>query len=274
MKSRWNSLVVGGCNVIGLALLALSVAAGGSAVRAAGDSPVLDSVALEPLMKLADVFSQRIAKIEASVASFKDSLTAKRVAAQELCVADDSGAQTCITKAQLDTLLKGALQQTAQAAPASQTLVPQAAAPAVPAPAPEAPAVESHPACLEKCVAPDSAIAAAAPAETPSATESPVPAVTETAAAKDAVTVKETPAPEGAAAAVPPAAPLAADQHQATADAPAAAEVVILAPRPKPADTVVATVAQPDTVIAAEAPAAAESKTVPAEAPAAAERKE
>src|SRR5262244_1637377 len=103
MKRRWNSLVAGGCNVFGIALLALSVTAGGSAVRAAGDA-VLDSVALEPLMKLADVFSHRIAKIEASVAAVRDSLTTKRVAAQELCVADESGAQTCITKAQLDAL--------------------------------------------------------------------------------------------------------------------------------------------------------------------------
>ena len=101
MKSRWNSMAVGGCNVIGVALLALSVTAGGSAVRAAGDAAVLDSVALEPLMKLAEVFQQRIAKIEASVAALSDSFNNKRVA-QELCIADGSGAQTCITKAQLD----------------------------------------------------------------------------------------------------------------------------------------------------------------------------
>src|SRR6516164_2485136 len=106
MKSGWNPLVIGGCNVLGLALLALSVTAGGSAVRAAGDAAGLDSVALEPLMKLADGFQQRVAKVEAAVASLADAVTAKRVAAQELCVADASGAQTCITKAQLDVLLK------------------------------------------------------------------------------------------------------------------------------------------------------------------------
>ena len=32
---------------------------------------------------------------------------AKKVHTQELCVADDSGAETCITKAQLDALLSG-----------------------------------------------------------------------------------------------------------------------------------------------------------------------
>jgi hypothetical protein len=260
-------LVAGGCNVIGLTLLALSVTAGGSAVRAAGDSVVLDSVALEPLMKLADIFQQRIAKIEASVAAVKDSLTTKRVAAQELCVVDESGAQTCITKAQLDSLLKGAL-QTAQAAPA-----PQAAA----APAPHA----EQAACPEKCVAPD-AIAAAAASDTPPAAE-PAP-VKEVTATKEPVMPAD--AGAGAAEAVPPGGTAvtpsmtqpAAEHHQAAAEALAAGE------------TFIATAAKPEPLVQAETPAkqeepaqtppattgsaAREPQAVPAEAPALSEHKE
>jgi hypothetical protein len=239
MKTRWNPLVVGGCNVIGVALLALSVTAGGSAVRAAGDA-TLDSVALEPLMKLADVFSQRIAKIEASVAAVKDSLNARRAAAQELCVADDSGAQTCITKAQLDALLKGAV-RTAQ-----NTATP------APAQAPE-PAAEPRPsasqACPEKCIAPDVAVTEQAPAvtevtakETP-ATEAagvkePVPPAEATAAAK------ETPTPV-----LPPSGPTVS-QPQAAADETAvpsqggATDKSAEMPAETPAETKVATVGE------------------------------
>jgi len=246
MKARWNSLVVGGCNVLGLALLALSVTAGGSAVRAAGDFAVLDSVALDPLMKLADLFQQRVAKIEASLAAIADSVTSKRIAAQDLCGADGSGAQTCITKAQLDDLLKGSM-QTAQAGPA-----PQAAS---------APRASEQAACPEKCVAPEAPIAAAVPLETPPVNEPPASAEKEAAVFKGAAapeaastTVKDTAAPEAASAAVPAATQPPADQQQATAEALAAAEV-IPTPRPKPAETAVATtVAKPESFLPAEAP--------------------
>jgi hypothetical protein len=216
MKNRWNSLVVGGCNAVGVALLALSVTAGGSAVRAAGDSAVLDSVALEPLMKLADVFQQRIARIEASVAALTDSFNNKRVA-QELCVADESGARTCITKAQLDTLLKGAV-QTAQTAPAPVS--------------PTGPA-----ACPEKCVAPEAAIAASAAAA--AATENPpaaeLPAVKETAtpapAARETAATREPATPDAAGVGAKEAASPQASATAATKDA-AAPEAAPPAPQP------------------------------------------
>jgi hypothetical protein len=233
MKSRWIPLAVGGCNVIGIALLALSVTAGGSAVRAAGEVAV-DSVALEPLMKLADVFSQRIARIEAAVAAVREQLTAAKHVAQELCVADESGAQTCITKAQLDALLKGAMRT-------AQDAASEPAPPVQPAP----PAAAS---CPEKCVAPD-ATAVAAPSEMPAA-----PPVVKEVTAKDAPATEATgtvakeagkePAqsePSTAAATEPPApssAVPAAGQPQAAAYEPAeAAEAVMLSPRAKPEET-------------------------------------
>jgi hypothetical protein len=236
MKSGWNSLVVGGCNVVGLALLALSVTGGGSAVRAAGDSASVESIALESFAKMASTVEQRIAALETSVGAFAHSLTAVRVAARELCVADDSGAQTCITKAQLDLLLKQAL-QTAQITPPGE-------------PVQTAPAIEPRHepgACTEKCIAPT----AAAPSETPAANEPP--------AASAAATKETTPS---AAAPVPPAAASVPEQPQAAAGsvagapAPADADVAASAAPPKTAEK------SSETVIATAAPAAA---MVPAE---------
>jgi hypothetical protein len=106
MRSRWNCLVVGSCNVFGLALLVLSAAGGGSAVRAEDPATLPGSV----LEKIAAGIEQRVADLQASVAAFADSFTARRIAAQELCVGDASGAQTCITKAQLDALIRGTVQ--------------------------------------------------------------------------------------------------------------------------------------------------------------------
>src|SRR5260370_32859228 len=74
MKSRWNSLMVGGCNVVGLALLALSATAGGSAVRA-GDPSTLQGTVLE---KIVSGLEQQVANLEASVAAFAESFPTKR----------------------------------------------------------------------------------------------------------------------------------------------------------------------------------------------------
>src|SRR6266849_707849 len=115
MKSKWNSLVIGGCNVFGLALLALSATAGGSAVRAEDPSTLQGNV----LEKIVLTIEQRVADLGASMAALADSFTTKRIVTQELCVADGSGAQTCITKAQLDALIRGAM-QTGQAPAATE----------------------------------------------------------------------------------------------------------------------------------------------------------
>src|SRR5215470_8975004 len=137
MKSKWNSLVIGGCNVFGLALLALSATAGGLAVRAE-DPATLQSTVFE---KIVSGLAQQVANLEASVAAFADSFTAKRIVTQELCVADGSGAQTCITKAQLDALIRGAM-QTAQTPAATE------------------PGMTEQPASADQSVAPVAAVAA------------------------------------------------------------------------------------------------------------------
>src|SRR6266446_9612306 len=148
MKSRWNSLMVGGCNVVGLALLALSATAGGSAVRA-GDPATLQSTVLE---KIVSGLEQQVANLEASMAAFADLFTTRRIATQELCVADSSGAQTCITKAQLDALLRGATQL--GQAPAATTL-----------------GMIEQTASTDKSVAPGDAVAAVVQPEMPPAIE-------------------------------------------------------------------------------------------------------
>jgi hypothetical protein len=266
MKSRWNSLMVGGCNVVGLALLALSATAGGSAVRA-GDPSTLQSTVLE---KIVSGLEQQVANLGASVAAFADSFTAKRIAAQELCVADGSGAQTCITKAQLDALLRGATQlgqAPAAIEPGEQT------------------------ASTGKPAAPGDAVAAAAPAETPPAIEVSGAAVSPPQAGESSVGETAETMPE-VAAVMPPAAEPIVDQP-AAASSETAAPLPVEATAPpasEPAETIVAASAKPETFVTAEraatdeeaAPASPketdlatpELKAVPAEAPPASERVE
>jgi len=109
MKSILNFLVAGTCNVFGLALLVLSATAGGSAVRAA-DPSTLQNVLFDPIAKIVMAVEQRVADLETTVAAFARSFTSERIVAQQLCIADASGVQTCVTKAQFDALLKGAAQ--------------------------------------------------------------------------------------------------------------------------------------------------------------------
>ena len=56
--------------------------------------------------------------IEASVALFAGSFTTQQLTTRQLCVSDESGAQTCITKAELDALL-GKVAHAAAEAPAA-----------------------------------------------------------------------------------------------------------------------------------------------------------
>jgi len=256
--------MVGGCNVVGLALLALSATAGGSAVRA-GDPSTLQSTVLE---KIISGLEQQVANLEASMAAFADSFTTRRIVTQELCVADGSGAQTCITKAQLDALLRGATQLGQ-------------------APAAIAPGITEETASTDKSVAPGDAVAAL-PGEMPPAVEAsgaPVPppqagesSVGETAEAK----------PEVAAVMPSAAEPTAGQPAAASSEAAAPAEATAPPLASEPAETIVAANAKPETFVTAERPAkdedaaaqketdlaTPEPKAIPAEASPASERVE
>src|SRR5262249_47952077 len=141
MRSKWNSLVVGGCNLFGLALLALSATAAGSTVRAE-DPSALQSIVFEPLTKIVTGLESRVANLEASMAAFGDSFAAKRIVARELCVADDSGTKPCTPRARLAPRRGAAMQrgragaathprETEQTAPADRSVAPAAPVAAV-----------------------------------------------------------------------------------------------------------------------------------------------
>jgi hypothetical protein len=59
-----------------------------------------------PIVQAIDALAQRMSSLEEGIAMFAVSFTSQRLATRQLCVADDSGAETCITRAQLDGLLK------------------------------------------------------------------------------------------------------------------------------------------------------------------------
>jgi hypothetical protein len=148
MKSPTRSFLVSTSSAIAVALLAFSFSAGGiHAVRADDPEslslPVQDTV----LMPVKDVqaLQQRVAYLEETIAALTESW--RRINAHRLCVSDDDGNETCITKAQLDLLISHAhvVEASAPTAIAGETdRVPSAepvtvaAAPADSEPAPSA----------------------------------------------------------------------------------------------------------------------------------------
>jgi hypothetical protein len=94
-KSRLLTKVSCGLSV---AFFAFAYTSNISAVRAQSDVPTWMMV--DPISTTVKALEDRIAGLEAKVAS----LTSQQ--STELCVADDAGARTCISKAQLDRLLK------------------------------------------------------------------------------------------------------------------------------------------------------------------------
>jgi hypothetical protein len=261
--------MVGGCNVVGLALLALSATAGGSAVRA-GDPSTLQSTVLE---KIVSGLEQQVANLEASMAAFAESFTTRRIVTQELCVADGSGAQTCITKAQLDALLRGAA-QLGQAPAATESGMTQQTASA------------------DQSVAPGDAVAAVVQPETPPAIEASGTSVSPPQPGESNVGETAQALPEVAAVTPPAAEPTAGQPTAASSEAaaPLPAEATATPPASEPAETIVAASAKAETFVTAERPAkdedatpaaqketdlaTPEPKAVPVEAPPASERVE
>jgi hypothetical protein len=148
MKTGKTSLLGRLSGALSIAMLALAFSIGGSNfVRAEdpeGVAPSLHEMVVVPLMKAIEGLEQRIANLEGSLSLMAVSFNSQRIATQQLCVADDSGAQTCITKAQLDALLKRIAQAdlgqptisvtAAEAAPADESTETTAAAIETPSP--------------------------------------------------------------------------------------------------------------------------------------------
>lgn len=110
MHTSQNSLLAKLSGGLSMAVLALAFSFGGShAVRAEEPevlAPALQEIVIAPIMKAVEVFEQRLTRLEATIGAFADSYMARRVVVQELCIADESGAQTCVTKGQLDAFLR------------------------------------------------------------------------------------------------------------------------------------------------------------------------
>jgi hypothetical protein len=100
-KSRLLTKVSCGLSV---AFLALAFTSNISAVRAQTDVP--SWMMIDPISTAVKAMEERITGLEAKVASLADSLASRPSMEHELCVADETGARTCISKAQLDRLLK------------------------------------------------------------------------------------------------------------------------------------------------------------------------
>jgi hypothetical protein len=111
MKMGSASLLGRLCCGLSLAVLALAVSLDGSRSVRAEDADDLTSslqeMIIDPIMKTVQGLEARVTGLEATVGAMAESFSSHRVVAQVLCVADETGSQTCITKAQLDVLLSG-----------------------------------------------------------------------------------------------------------------------------------------------------------------------
>ena len=111
MKMDSASLFGRLCCGLSMAVLALAVSLDGSrSVRAEDADDLtasLQEMIVDPIVKTVQGLEARVTGLEATVGTMAESFTSRRVVAQVLCVSDETGSQTCITKAQLDVLLSG-----------------------------------------------------------------------------------------------------------------------------------------------------------------------
>jgi hypothetical protein len=114
MKTGKTSLLGRLSGAFSIAMLALAFSIGGSNIVRAEDpeivTPSLHEMVVVPLMKAIEGLEQRLASLEGNLSRMAVSFNSQRIATKQLCVADDSGAETCITKARLDALLKSIAQ--------------------------------------------------------------------------------------------------------------------------------------------------------------------
>ena len=119
---------------VSIALLALGMTFGASLARAdeaeAPAAPSPQAMMVAPIVDAVDAMAQRLSHIEEAMALFAGSFESQRVATRQLCVSDDSGAETCITKTQLDGLLKRMAQTEISEPPVTVAIVAPAPEPA------------------------------------------------------------------------------------------------------------------------------------------------
>jgi len=76
---------------------------------------------VDPIMDAVKAVEDRLSGFEAKVASMAESFTTRQMTTRQLCVSDETGAQTCISKTQLDALLKSMAQAAAVETPVTVT---------------------------------------------------------------------------------------------------------------------------------------------------------
>jgi hypothetical protein len=125
MKMSSASLFGRLCCGLSMAVLTLAVSLDGSRSLRAEDADELTSslqeMIVDPIMKTIQGLEVRLTGLEATVGAMTESFTSRRVVAQVLCVSDETGGQTCITKAQLDILLSGIARAQVSQPPAAVT---------------------------------------------------------------------------------------------------------------------------------------------------------
>jgi len=105
MKTRMKAFLVAMSGAIAAMLVASSFAPGGRAVSA--EVPDALSAARPEMVMIStaalDGLEQRVSYLEEVVASL--TLASHHISAYQLCISGDDGAETCLTKPQLDALL-------------------------------------------------------------------------------------------------------------------------------------------------------------------------
>jgi hypothetical protein len=108
--TRNSSLLARFSGGLSLAVLAAAFSFGGPSALRAAEEEVLKPAVLElvvaPIMDAVEALEHRLTRLEASAGAWADSLMTRRVIVHEICLADESGAQTCVTKGQLDALIR------------------------------------------------------------------------------------------------------------------------------------------------------------------------
>jgi hypothetical protein len=104
-----KSLLIRFSGVLVVAVLALLFMFSGSFVSPptadAATAPLQPGEFFGPGMRGLQALEQMFLALEATVSSFAQSFTSAHITTQDRCIADQSGAQTCITKPELDNLL-------------------------------------------------------------------------------------------------------------------------------------------------------------------------
>jgi Lipocalin-like domain len=116
MQTGWKSLLTNIGRGISWATLALAISLGSSGFVRAED-PEITAVSLQdtiaPIVSAVMQLDQAVADLRSAVGAFEDSFHSKHMTTRQLCISDESGAETCITKAELDVFLQA--QRDAQA---------------------------------------------------------------------------------------------------------------------------------------------------------------